>query len=154
MKKYLLILFVIAGFSADLSAQVEPHYIGIRFGGGNFGGGGEFSYMHGLGDANRLELGLGLNSLNGTSYFRVVGIYQWVWDLNEGFSWYAGPGAQFYAVSNASTVLVGGEVGVEYNFNTNLDTPLQISLDTRPMFNLGDGDGFGWGVHLGIRYTF
>ncbi len=154
MKRGILVAAVLMILSLTSTAQVEPHAIGLRFGGGNFGGGAELNYLHGFGDANRLELGFGINSLNGGSYMNVVGVYQWVFDLSEGFSWYAGPGAQLLLVSNASAILVGGEVGVEYNFNTNLDVPLQLGLDTRPMFNLGDGDGFGWGVALSARYTF
>jgi hypothetical protein len=154
MKKILFSGIVIVLMSFTAKSQVEPHAIGLRFGGGNFGSGFELNYLHGMGDANRIEVGLGLNSLNGASYTRIVGIYQWVWSLEEGFSWYAGPGAQLLMVKNASAILVGGEIGVEYNFNTNLDTPLQVGLDTRPMFNLGDGDGFGWELALSVRYTF
>ena len=154
MKKIILSIITLIVFTIAGNAQVEPHAIGIRLGGGNFGNGAELNYLHGLGDANRLEVGLGLNSLNNNSYMNLVSVYQWVFNLEEGFSWYAGPGAQLLLVKNASAILVGAEIGVEYNFNTNLDTPLQIGLDTRPMFNLGDGDNFGWGVALSIRYTF
>ena len=147
-------MVAIIAISFAANAQVEDHAIGLRFGGGNFGSGTEINYLHGMGDANRLELGFGINSLNGGSYMNVVGIYQWVFELEKGFSWYAGPGAQMLFVKNASAILVGGEVGIEYNFNTELDVPLQLGLDTRPMFNLGDGDGFGWGVALSARYTF
>ena len=153
MKKFVVGLsFIFLGFISY--AQVEPHAIGIRFGGGNFGGGAELNYLHGLGESNRLELGMGLKSLNGGSYMNIAGIYQWVFSLEEGFSWYVGPGAQMYLVKNASAILVGGEIGVEYNFNTVLEVPLQIGIDSRPMINLGDGEGFGWGAALSVRYTF
>lgn len=154
MKKITLLLVAITFIVMGAKAQVEPQAIGVRLGGGNFGGGAEINYQHALGDVNRLEFGLGLNSLNGSSYMNLSGVYQWTWELGEGFNWYAGPGAQLLLVKNASAILVGGQVGVEYNFNVNLDTPLMISMDTRPMVNLGDGDGFGWGIGLGIRYTF
>jgi hypothetical protein len=154
MKKAIISIITVVLLSFTGTAQVEPHAIGLRFGGGNFGGGAELNYLHGFGDANRLELGLGLNSMEGGSYLNIAGIYQWVWELEQGFSWYAGPGAQLLMVKNASAILVGGEIGVEYNFNTEMDVPLQIGLDTRPMFNLGDGEGFGWGVALSVRYTF
>ncbi len=154
MKKSILSLIAIIAISFSINAQVEPHAIGLRFGGGNFGGGAEINYLHGLGDANRAEIGLGINSLNGGSYMNIAGIYQWIFELEQGFSWYAGPGAQLLLVKNAPAIMVGGELGVEYNFNTELDVPLQVGLDTRPMFNLGDGDAFGWGVSLAVRYTF
>lgn len=154
MKKYVILLLVFVSTLA-VSAQVEPHAIGARLGGGDYGGGFEVNYQHGLGDVNRLEFGLGLNSHNKTSYMNIVGVYQWVWELGEGFNWYAGPGAHLLLISNNTVVGIGGQVGVEYNFNVNLDTPLLISLDTRPMWNFANGgNDFGWGAALGIRYTF
>ncbi len=154
MKKLVLLLFI--GLNVfSVNAQMEPQAIGVRFGGGNYGGGFEVNYQHALGDANRLELGLALNSYNKSSYVSFAGIYQWVWELGEGFNWYAGPGAQFLAVKNASAIGVGGQIGVEYNFNVNLDTPLMISIDMRPMMNFASGvNDFGWAGALGVRYTF
>lgn len=155
MKKIGLIFLLTLSFSFVVNAQVEPHAIGVRLGGGNYGGGFEASYQHGLGDANRLEFDLGINSHKNSSYFSLAGTYQWVWELGEGFNWYAGPGAQFIGVKNASAIGVGGQIGVEYNFNVALETPLQISIDTRPMINFASGNNdLGWGAALGIRYTF
>lgn len=154
MKKVFFSIIIVLS-TISLNAQVESQAIGGRFGGGNYGGGFEVSYQHGLGDANRLELDLGINSHNNSSFFSLAGSYQWVWELGEGFNWYAGPGAQFLAVKNATAFGVGGQIGVEYNFNVNLDTPLLISIDTRPMMNFASGNNdFGWGAALGIRYTF
>lgn len=154
MKKIVVaISFIFLGLTSY--GQIESQAIGARFSGGNYGGGFEANYQHALGDVNRLELGMALNSNNGASYFSVAGVYQWVWELGEGFNWYAGPGAQFLAVKNASAFGVGGQIGVEYNFNVNLDTPLLISIDTRPMMNFASGNNdFGWAAALGIRYTF
>ena len=155
MKKVILALITLFTVSLSSVAQVEPHAIGGRFGGGNYGGGFEISYQHGLGDANRLELDLGMNSHHGYSYFSLAGIYQWVWQLESGFNWYAGPGAQFLGLKNSSALGIGGQLGLEYNFNTSLDTPLLISIDTRPMINFASGGSdFGWAAALGIRYTF
>lgn len=154
MKKIILGLTFISTVLLS-NAQVEPQAIGVRFGGGNYGSGFEANYQHALGDVNRLELGVALNSNNGVSYFSAAGVYQWVWELGEGFNWYAGPGAQFLAVKNASAIGVGGQIGVEYNFNVNLDTPLLISIDTRPMMNFASGNNdFGWAAALSVRYTF
>jgi hypothetical protein len=153
MKKVIL-LSVIIFVSFSMNAQVEPQAIGIRFGGGNLGSGMEINYLHGIGDLNRAEVGLGINSFDGSSFLNVAGVYQWVFDLEQGFSWYTGPGAQLLLIKNSSSILVGGEVGVEYNFNSNLDTPLRVALDTRPMFNLGNGANFGWGIRLSAHYTF
>ena len=154
MKKVILSILAVVVIGLTANAQVEPYAIGLRFGGGNFGGGSEINYLHGIGDANRAEIGVGFNSFDGASYMSLAGVYQWVFEFEEGFSWFVGPGAQLFLISNASAILLGGEVGVDYNFNTKLDIPLQVGLDTRPMFNLGDGNGFGWGVTLKVHYTF
>ena len=157
MRKIIVSITTIIIFSFAANAQIEEHAIGVRLGGGNYGGGFEASYQYGLGDVNRLEFDLGLNSQNGVSYMSLAGIYQWVWNLDavsDGFNWYAGPGAQLLLVSNATAVGFGGQIGVEYNLNGPADVPLTISLDTRPMFNLfSEGSEFGWEIALGIRYT-
>ncbi|MCB0400910.1 MAG: hypothetical protein KDD41_02425 [Flavobacteriales bacterium] len=154
MKKYSLLFVLVLAF-IGLNAQVQPHAIGARLGGGYYGTGFEVSYQHGFGDKNRLELDLGLASKYSSSSMSIAGIYQWVWGLGEGFNWFAGPGAQMFFYKNNSLIAIGGDIGVEYDFNVNLDTPLQISLDTRPMWGFAKyDDGFGWGAALGIRYTF
>ena len=155
MYKKVLLIVGLVFLSIAGNAQVEPHAIGLRLGGGNYGSGFEISYQHGLGDANRLEFDLGLNSNNGASYMSLAGIYQWVWNIDGGFNWYAGPGAQLLLVSNNAAIGVGGQIGVEYNFNPDVDVPIQIGLDTRPMLNFSSGNSdFGWGIALSIRYTF
>jgi len=154
MRKVILVMATIIVAVCSANAQVEPLAIGLRFGGGNFGSGAEINYLHGIGESNRAEIGLGINSFEGGSYLNVAGIYQWVFSLEEGFSWYAGPGAQLLLVSNSSAVFLGGEVGVDYNFKPNLEIPLRVALDTRPMFNLGEGSGIGWGIRLSAHYTF
>ena len=159
MYKQITLIVSLIILSFTVNAQVEPHAIGARFGGSNYGGGLEVSYQHGLGDANRLEFDLGWSGHRGVSHMRFSGIYQWVWALDGGLNWYAGPGAQFILASSngnsASAFGIGGDIGIEYNFNEN-DVPLILSLDTRPMFHFGDRyfDDFGWGIGLGVRYTF
>ncbi len=155
MKKIILAFITIFVISYAGNAQVEPHAIGLRLGGGNYGGGAEISYQHGFGDVNRLEMDLGLNSKNSSSYMSIAGIYQWVWAIDQGFNWFAGPGAQLLLISNSSALGIGGDIGVEYDFNVELDTPLQLSLDARPMWNFFSGrNDMGWAVGLSIRYTF
>ena len=153
MKKGVLSILILLSTIA-LNAQIESQAIGGRFGGGNLGGGFEASYQHALSDVNRIEADLGINSYKGSSYFNIAGIYHWVWQLEEGFNWFAGPGVQFLGLKNNSAFGVGGQIGIEYNFNVNLDTPLLISIDTRPMMNFASKNEFGWAAALGIRYTF
>jgi hypothetical protein len=154
MKKNILLIATILLTIFNANAQVAPQAIGLRFGGGNFGSGAEINYLHGIGETNRAEIGLGFNALNGSSYLSFAGIYQWVFDLEEGFNWFLGPGAQLLFIQNSGAILVGGEIGIAYNFNTNLALPLCLELDTRPMINLGEGNGVGWGIRLSAHYTF
>jgi len=154
-KSFLVMMLAIAGIWSA-SAQVDGNAIGLRL-----GWGGEISYQHALGSANRLEMDLGLSL--GSEHFAMglTGIYQWVFDLSalaKGFNWYVGPGATaaFWSykddnIKSAFALGVVGQIGIEYNF----DIPLQLSLDYRPAFLILPSTGFGWSdVALGIRYKF
>ncbi len=157
MKKTVFIILAscLAVFSA--SAQVDDNALGIRVGGGNFSG-VEFSYQRGLSDANRLEFDLGIGSNKHFSGIGLSGIYQWVWPIGgEGFNWFAGPGAGLALYNGKGDnddfvgLSLGGQIGVGYSFKI----PLQLTIDTRPMFDImADSDAFGWGLALGIRYRF
>jgi hypothetical protein len=149
IKKFFLTLALSLSLVGALQAQSIGKAIGVRF-----GYGGEISYQQPLGNANRLELDLGLNYYG----FGLNGIYQWVWNLSslaEGFNWYAGIGAgvgsyNYYSGSPLNIALLG-QVGIEYNFNI----PLQLSLDYRPGFYLLNGFYPTYdGICLGARYRF
>ncbi len=158
MKKALIITAVLLS-SYVLQAQISPHAMGIRVGGGSGVSGFEFSYQHAMRQTNRLELDLGLGGNDAYSRVTLAGIYHWHWNLNKGLNWYAGPGAAlgFYSIKdhdNYTSFAIGGQVGLEYNFNDN-NAPILLSLDTRPMWDLaGDYSGFFWGIALGVRYTW
>lgn len=160
MKKLLLAFACIAFFSFSSQAQVSPHALGLRLGGGN-GFGAEFSYQHGLSSSNRLEFDLGFRSEHDYNAFKVTGIYQWVWNIDGGFNWYAGVGAgignvnikNHYYHDDGVFAFIAGNIGIEYNF----DVPLQIFLDFRPEFVLANYDAydnFGPDFAIGIRYRF
>lgn len=115
----------------------------------------------------------------------VAAVPQWHWNIsptaaNGGFNWYAGgPGIgvglhlykDYYSVyewvNNHNEYVrtdyrtksdlylgVGGQVGIEYDFNA-VGTPINLSLDTRPMIDLlGNWDIYLWGICLAVRYTF
>ena len=162
MKKTFTIFAVIFSMSLCSFAQVHPHAIGLRFGGDGSTNGAEISYQHGLSDANRLELDLGFSGYKHYSNMFLAGIYQWDWNLTDGLNWYAGPGAAvgFYnwddggLTDTGINLGIGGQVGLEYDFNT-LGVPLLLSLDARPMFDfIGYDNGFGWGAAFGLRYTW
>lgn len=159
MKKQLFIFIIFLGVSFSVSSQVNPQAIGLRGGSDGTIGGAEISYQFGLSNVNRLEMdfGFGANATHSRLFF--VGIYHWDWNITEGLNWYVGPGASagLYSDDGSASYLnvaLGGQIGIEYDFNT-LDVPLLLSLDARPMFDfLGDNSGLGWGAALGIRYTW
>lgn len=157
MKKLLLTFALVLCMVGALSAQVDGKAIGLRFSPG-YGNSAEISYLHPIGNANRLEVDLGLSNRG----MYVTGVYQWVWDLSdlaEGFNWYAGVGGsvglwngKYANYDDGISIGVAGQVGIEYNFNI----PLQLSLDYRPVINLIPtiGSGYFDGVALGVRYKF
>lgn len=140
--------------------EIADNAIGLRFGGGD-GFGTEINYQRALGE-NRLELGLGFVSNDNYDGFRASGIYQWVWNLDSNFNWYAGPGAGISTISiddrfgplfddSETALFAAGQIGIEYNFGI----PLLISLDVRPELYFGDfRDDLDFDIALGIRYQF
>jgi len=160
MKNLFVLLILIAGISLFSQAQVNPHAIGLRLGGDGDVNGAEITYQHGLGDANRLEFDLGFGGNDHHSRMYLAAIYHWDWNITAGLNWYVGPGAAvgFYTWDDHSDYLnigVGGQIGLEYDFNKN-GAPILLSIDGRPMWDFigDDHSGFGWGAALGIRYTF
>ncbi len=156
MKKILLIGIFLLTISG-LQAQIHKHAIGLRFGGDNKYSRIEASYQGGISDLNRMEVDLGFSSGKDYSAFFITSVYQWVWDIATGLNAYAGPGlavgfAKAGDTSNTN-IAVGGQVGVEYDFNS-IDAPIAVSLDFRPLWNVVNGDGFSWGFALGVRYTW
>lgn len=159
MKKSLILIFGLIAFAFQAEAQqISPHTIGLRLGDSD-GFGPEINYQHALRENNRLEFGLGWHSRRYYNAFKLVGIYQWVWNIEGGFNWYAGPGAGLgnvsydaghYHKSSEFYAFITGDVGIEYNF----DIPLMISLDIRPQINLGYHDSMNFDVGLGVRYQF
>lgn len=148
MKKALLILVAVMGLAFAANAQ----NLGVRLGTDC-----EVSYQQNLGTNNRLEFDLGFGGFHYEfRYLSLTGVYQWHWGIVDKLGWYVGPGAQVSFVStpdhsNYFNVGVGGQIGLDYEF----EIPLQLSLDARPMWNfLGHYAGFGWGACLGIRYMF
>lgn len=161
MKKLMLIVIAFIGFTAVSNAQlISDNAIGLRLGDSD-GFGAEISYQRALGDNNRLELDLGLRSGNNFDGFKLAGLYQWVWNIDGGFNWYAGVGGGVGSYSYDSPfdngddsetfIFAAGDIGIEYNF----DIPLLLSLDARPEFGFGDfNDDLDFDIALGIRYQF
>lgn len=160
MKKIILSAIMLMGLAFTTQAQdISKNALGLRLG-DNDGFGGELSYQRGLSDNNRLELDLGWRNSKNTDAFKLTGIYQWVWNIDGGFNWYAGVGGGLGSWSyndntfkdSGTFVFAAGDVGIEYNFN---EAPIQLSLDARPEFGFSDyNDDLGFDVALSIRYKF
>ncbi len=162
MKKVFFLALIAIGFGINTQAQtIADNAIGLRFGAGT-GLGAEVSYQRALGtNNNRLELDLGWRNDSNFDAYKLTGLYQWVWNIDGGFNWYAGFGGGVGSVSdnrrdrgNDGTFLfAAGDIGIEYNF----DIPLLISLDFRPEFGFSDYsvlNDFSPDVAIGLRYQF
>jgi len=168
MKKIILSAAMLIGLAFSTQAQdISKNALGIRIG-DNDGFGGEVSYQRGLSKNNRLELDLGWRNSRNIDAIKLVGLYQWVWNIYGGFNWYAGVGSGIGSWSydgpgdpdpdGGTFLLAAGDIGIEYNFD---EVPIQLSLDFRPELYFGDDrdkfddyDRFGPDVALGIRYKF
>jgi hypothetical protein len=164
MKKYLITGIILVIASVSMNAQdISKNALGLRLGDSD-GFGGEISYQRGLSDNNRLELDLGWRDGKNYDGFKLAGLYQWVWNIDAGFNWYAGLGGGLGSFSfndknnnndfTDTFVFAAGDVGIEYNF----DIPLLISLDFRPEIGFGDerynNNDLDFDIALGIRYQF
>lgn len=161
MKKTLFIiaLLFIGVFSAN-AQDISKNAIGLRLGDSD-GFGTEISYQRALGNNNRLEIDLGLRNGKGYDGFKATGLYQWVWQLDGRFNWFAGVGGGLgsYSFDNnlpngddsETFIFAAGDIGIEYNF----DIPLMLSIDMRPEFGFGNyRDDLDFDIALGIRYQF
>jgi hypothetical protein len=156
MKK-IFTTIILMGFISINAQEISKNALGIRLG-NNDGLGTEISYQRALSLNNRLEIDLGLRNSNNINAFKIVGLYQWVWKIENNFNWYAGAGAGLASWkskdfdTNGNYFLGAGNIGIEYFFNI----PLLVSLDFRPEFYLGDGlnDSFGSDIALSVRYQF
>ena len=165
MKKILLIAVLAV---ASLAAYAQPRAVGV-----NLGPWSSFSYQHGFGEANMLDVAanviLPINSGVGVGGHVT---YDWIdpfgaavpWNEKGEWHWYMGVGgAGGYLFDNAGFVGAAGRIGIEYDFWF----PLQLAIDYRPVVGayLSDNGAGGvasgcywdlWTAALGfsIRYKF
>lgn len=160
--KIILSAAIVLGFATCLQSQnISKNALGLRLGDSD-GFGGEVSYQRKLSANNRLELDLGWRNSKNVDALKLAALYQWVWNIEGGFNWYAGGGGGLgswsYDNKNSSDkgtfAFVAGDLGIEYDF----DFPLQLSLDVRPelYFNSDSyrDNNFGPDIALGVRYRF
>ena len=160
MKKTILVVLIAICSSAFVNAQeISNNAIGLRLG-DNDGLGAEISYQMKLSNTNRLEADLGFRNHDNYDAFKLSGIYQWVWQIDGGFNWYAGFGAGIGSWENNNInsndndgvfLNAAGNIGIEYNF----DAPILISLDVRPEIGLlGNYSDTDLDLALSVRYQF
>lgn len=169
MKKVLLSAFMLIGLALSTHAQDRKNAIGLRLG-DNDGFGAEVSYQRFLSPDNRLEFDLGWRDSRHYNAVKLAALYQWVWNIEGGFNWYAGLGGGLGTWEyddrdvppwvdgndyddSGTFVFLAGNIGIEYNF----PFPLQLSLDFRPEVYFGDDyreDNFGPDIALGVRFRF
>ena len=162
MKKFLFIAVLAV---ASITAYAQPRAIGA-----NVGYGVGFSYQHGFGEANMLDVAVNVPFFNGIGGHVT---YDWIdpfnapvpWNEKGEWHWYMGVGgaAGIYGFT-APNWYVGaaGHFGIEYDFWF----PLQLSVDYRPSIGVigrhsDNGGGFGFnlnglydGISIGVRYKF
>jgi len=160
MNSRIILVIAFLSFSFfSFSQSISDNALGLRLGdGGGFGA--EISYQRAFGNNNRGEFDLGWRTGNNASGFKITGLYQWVWQIDGNFNWYAGVGGGLGSFSYDNGIKRGssetfafaaGDIGIEYNF----DIPLILSLDTRPEFGFGNlNDTVLFDIALGIRYQF
>ena len=168
MKKLVLLAAFTIGavFLSNVSAQnISENALGLRIGGAQAYG-AEVSYQRATGDNNRLEFDLGWRNDSHYDAIKLVGLYQWIWNIDGGFNWYVGAGAGLGNYDHNHShghndgfdddgifALIAGDIGIEYNF----DFPLLLSLDLRPEIGFSDfhdHNDFTPDLALGIRYQF
>lgn len=166
MKKY---FFIAVLALASVMAYAQPRAIGA-----NLGGSLGFSYQHGFGEANMLDvavytpIAVGQGALWGLSG---IVTYDWIdpfnapvpWNEKGEWHWYMGVGAAggfgWHGYTVAADAVVGadrnwgfvggvGRIGVEYDFWF----PLQLSLDYRPTLGAGLADAGQLGTKAGLYY--
>lgn len=159
MKK---LLFVAVLAMASIMAYAQPRAIGA-----NLGGSLGFSYQHGFGETNMLDVAVSVPFINGWGIGGSV-TYDWIdpfnapvpWNEKGEWHWYmgVGGGGGIYGFSNPFWFAgVVGHIGIEYDFWF----PMQLSLDWRPNIGVSNAHknwfntwGLYDGISLGIRYKF
>ena len=167
MKK---ILFVAVLAIASLAAYAQPRAVGV-----NLSAWSSFSYQHGFGEKNMLDVAANVILPIASAHVGVGGhvTYDWIdpfnapvpWNNKGEWHWYMGVGGSggFAFPLNQDVTGwwyagVAGHIGIEYDFWF----PLQLSIDWRPSLGVCNKtgalgynfDGLWGGLGLGIRYKF
>ena len=174
MKKF---LFVVLLAAASITAYAQPRAIGA-----NLGASLGFSYQHGFGESNMLDIAAYTPIASGRAAIWGLGAtitYDWIdpfgatvpWNEKGEWHWYMGVGgdggyffpSNYYGTAGMGWVGAAGHFGIEYDFWF----PFQLSLDWRPSIGVGLANngagginagfntaGLYHGITLGVRYKF
>lgn len=170
MKKSIFLAAAMFVFGVT-TALAQPRAIG-----GNLGPDFGFSYQHGFGEKNMLDVAVNVPLIYGIGVGGKV-TYDWIDPFNTAFPWsYKGEWHWYMGVGGGTSVWfpynnsgytwwnvgVVGHIGFEYDFWF----PLQLSVDWRPQVGVSNYDYFGngnpvgfdlgglYGLSLGVRYKF
>ena len=148
MKKLLITFCIIITATLSINAQeTSKNTIGLTFRSLDVTKNAEITYQHKIGKRNRLQVDFAKSFKN--SEYVITGEYQWIWKLEDKFSWYAGPGIGY---SNFGEKPFGfGNIGIEYDFKI----PLLLSIENRLVTFNSDDVKFLKGLFLlSARYQF
>lgn len=174
--KRILLSFIVALSLYTTSAQVVGKAIGARIGEGTASS-IEFSYQHPLTSTTRFEADAYTSFDINWASIGVVGLHQWVFNIENGFQWFLGAGGsigttsykydEYYVDNNYNghwrnnretyfTLALHPNGGAEYNFK---NIPLQLAVDGRPSINLlnvGSNklDFINFSLGVAARYRF
>lgn len=167
MKKIVFTLMMLAGMGlTNVQAQesgqgLSENAIGLKFSSSSISG-GEVTYQRLLNSTNRLELNLGFANGKHTSAFKVTGLYEWVYSIEDGFYWFVGAGGSLGSWSykhgdfkdDGAIVALSGIAGVEYHLKP---APFQFFLDLKPnvyITDYHDYNNINLEIGIGARYKF
>jgi len=150
MKKSLLLIFILT-ISLTAFSQIPQNTIGVRMG-GSYRFDIEASYQRLCGKMTRVELDLGVTTGPNEKGFNTVGTFHWVWDLNNGFFVFVGPGMQTGTRSKKYYLGAHVQAGLEYIFP---NMPFQLGIDTRPVVGIMNSlNTVEVNINIFARYTF
>jgi hypothetical protein len=152
MKKLFFLLIAIGAFTTSSLAQEYHWGIGIR-GGLASGITAKFFY-----EGDKAWEGILTTRHDG---LMVTGLHEWQNSISPGFSWFYGVGGHLGTwpgnddFDGDLVIGVDGIVGLEYEFYSEFNVPVSLSLDYKPAFNIIESSGFnGDELALSIRFIF
>lgn len=152
MKKLAILILALGAFTTTTLAQEYNWGIGVR-GGLASGVTAKFFY-----EGDKAWEGILTTRYEG---LMVTALHEWHTPISPGFSWFYGVGAHIgtwpknEAFEGSLAFGVDGIIGLEYEFLSEFNVPLNIALDYKPAFNLIEDTGvIGDELALSLRFIF